>query len=50
MKTVLIVDDEQAARYGLRRALEHKYRIVEAVSTAAAREALSVRTSYFSIS
>jgi DNA-binding NtrC family response regulator len=42
MKTVLIVDDEQAARYGLRRALEHKYRIVEAVSTAAAREAIGV--------
>lgn len=40
MKTVLIVDDETAARYGLRRALEHKYRIAEADSAAAAREAL----------
>src|SRR6266403_1558740 len=27
MKTILIVDDEPAARYGLRRALEAKYRI-----------------------
>ncbi len=40
MKTVLIVDDETAARYGLRRALEHKYRIAEADSAAAAREAI----------
>jgi len=41
MKTVLIVDDEPAARYGLRRALESKYRIVEADSAEAARVALS---------
>ena len=41
MKTILIVDDEPAARYGLRRALESKYRIVEADSTEAAREALA---------
>src|SRR5271163_1814618 len=41
MKTVLIVDDEPAARYGLRRALEAKYRIVEADSAEAARVALS---------
>jgi DNA-binding NtrC family response regulator len=40
MKTILIVDDEEAARYGLRRALEHKYRLAEADSAAAAREAL----------
>jgi DNA-binding NtrC family response regulator len=40
MKTILIVDDEAAARYGLRRALEAKYRIVEADSAASAREAL----------
>jgi DNA-binding NtrC family response regulator len=40
MKTILIVDDEPAARYGLRRALEAKYRIVEADSAASAREAL----------
>jgi DNA-binding NtrC family response regulator len=41
MKTILIVDDEPAARYGLRRALESKYRIAEADSAEAAREALS---------
>lgn len=40
MKTVLIVDDETAARYGLRRALEHKYRIAEADTAKAAREAM----------
>jgi len=40
MKTILIVDDEPAARYGLRRALEAKYRVVEADSAEAAREAL----------
>ena len=40
MKTILIVDDEPAARYGLRRALESKYRIAEADSAEAAREAL----------
>jgi DNA-binding NtrC family response regulator len=36
----MIVDDEPAARYGLRRALEAKYRIAEADSAEAAREAL----------
>src|SRR5271156_2903450 len=40
MKTILIVDDEPAARYGLRRALEAKYRVVEADSTETARGAL----------
>src|SRR5690242_11653560 len=40
MKTILIVDDEPAARYGLRRALEAKYRIAEADSAEAAREAM----------
>jgi DNA-binding NtrC family response regulator len=40
MKTILIVDDEPASRYGLRRALESKYRIAEADSAEAAREAL----------
>jgi DNA-binding NtrC family response regulator len=39
MRTVLIVDDEPNARYATRRALEHKYRIAEAESVAAAREA-----------
>lgn len=41
MKTILIVDDEPAARYGLRRALESKYRIAEAESAEAARDALT---------
>jgi DNA-binding NtrC family response regulator len=40
MKTVLIVDDETTARYGIRRALEHKYRIAETDSVASAREAV----------
>jgi DNA-binding NtrC family response regulator len=40
MRTILIVDDEANARYGMRRALEHKYRIVEADSVRSAREAL----------
>jgi DNA-binding NtrC family response regulator len=40
MKTILIVDDEPAARYGLRRALESKYRIAEADSAETARDAL----------
>jgi DNA-binding NtrC family response regulator len=40
MKTILVVDDEPAARYGLRRALEFKYRIAEADSAQAARDAL----------
>lgn len=41
MKTILIIDDEPAARYGLRRALEAKYRIAEADSAESAREALT---------
>jgi DNA-binding NtrC family response regulator len=40
MKTILIVDDEPAARYGIRRALEANYRIAEAESAEAARDAL----------
>src|ERR1700756_4905092 len=40
MKTILIVDDEPAARYGLRRALESKYRVAEADSAESARDAL----------
>ena len=45
MKTVLIVDDEPASRYGLRRALENRYRIVEADSASAARSALATEHS-----
>jgi DNA-binding NtrC family response regulator len=41
MRTILIVDDEPAARYGLRRALESKYRVAEADSAEAARDALT---------
>jgi DNA-binding NtrC family response regulator len=41
MKTVLVVDDEPAARYALRRALENRYRIVEADSAVSARSALT---------
>src|SRR5579864_5497524 len=41
MRTILIVDDEPAARYGLRRALESKYRVAEADSAETAREALT---------
>src|SRR6202790_2384182 len=40
MKTILIVDDESAARYGMRRALESAYRVIEADSAAAARTLL----------
>ena len=41
MRTILVVDDEPAARYGVRRALENKYKIVEADSASAARYALA---------
>jgi DNA-binding NtrC family response regulator len=41
MKTILIVDDEPAARYGLRRALEARYRVAEVESAEAARNALT---------
>jgi len=40
MKTILIVDDEPAARYGMRRALETQYRVAEADSAGAARGAV----------
>src|SRR5215469_3665774 len=41
MRTILIVDDEPAARYGVRRALEPNYKIIEAGSAAEARSAFS---------
>jgi DNA-binding NtrC family response regulator len=40
MKTILIVDDEPASRYALKRALEARYGVVEADSAAAARTVL----------
>src|ERR1700758_1207859 len=40
MKTVLIVDDEPASRYALRRALESRYRVVETDSAASGRSSL----------
>jgi len=41
MRTILIVDDEATARYATRRALEHKYRTVEADGASTARVALT---------
>jgi DNA-binding NtrC family response regulator len=41
MKMILIVDDEPAARYGLRRALEGRYRVLEADSAAGARAVMA---------
>jgi len=41
VRTILIVDDEHAARYGMRRALEAHYRIAEAESAIGAREAIA---------
>jgi len=41
VRTILIVDDEHASRYGMRRALEAHYRIAEAESAAGAREAIA---------
>jgi DNA-binding NtrC family response regulator len=41
MRTILVVDDEPAARYGVRRALESRYKIAEADSTGAARTAIA---------
>ena len=41
MRTILLVDDESAARYGTGRALEKQYNVIEAGSAAAAREALA---------
>src|SRR6202161_4063806 len=41
MRTILLVDDESAARYGTGRALEKQYKVIEAGSAAAAREAIA---------
>jgi two-component system response regulator AtoC/two-component system nitrogen regulation response regulator NtrX len=37
MRSILIVDDDRTARYGMRRALEDRYKVVEAESAATAR-------------
>ncbi len=42
-KTILIVDDDQTARYGMRRALEERYQVLEAESAAAARPLIESR-------
>jgi DNA-binding NtrC family response regulator len=39
--TVLIVDDDSTARYGMRRALEGQYRVLEAESVSAARQVMA---------
>src|ERR1700677_3849459 len=44
-RTILIVDDERAARYGVRRALEGKYKIAEADSATSARPLLAAEPS-----
>ncbi len=36
-QTILIVDDDRTARYGMRRALEDRYRVLDAENVAAAR-------------
>jgi len=39
--TILIVDDDSTARYGMRRALENRYQVLEAESASAARPILA---------
>lgn len=39
--TILIVDDDSTARYGMRRALDSRYRILEAEGVAAARQMMT---------
>ncbi len=41
MHSILIVDDDATARYGVRRVLEERYKVFEADSAAAARRVLS---------
>jgi DNA-binding NtrC family response regulator len=41
MHSVLIIDDDRTARYGMRRALEDAYKVSEAASAAEARRALA---------
>src|SRR5208283_2751862 len=39
--TILIVDDDSTARYGMRRALEDRHRVLEAESVLAARQVMA---------
>ena len=41
MRSILIVDDDSSARYGIRRVLEDEYKILEAESPAAARRVMA---------
>jgi DNA-binding NtrC family response regulator len=41
MHSILIVDDDDTARYGMRRALEERYKISDAANVAAARRAMA---------
>lgn len=41
MHSILIVDDDATSRYGVRRVLEDRYKVLEADSAAAARRVLS---------
>src|SRR5438034_6099099 len=43
-KMIFVVDDDKTARYGVRRALEERYQILEAESAAAARRALAAES------
>jgi DNA-binding NtrC family response regulator len=42
MHSVLIVDDDRTARYGIRKCLENRYKVLEAESTAAARKLVAI--------
>jgi two-component system response regulator AtoC/two-component system nitrogen regulation response regulator NtrX len=41
MHSILIVDDDRTARYGIRRVLEERYKVLEAESAAVAREIIA---------
>src|SRR3989442_9203303 len=41
---ILVVDDDKTARYGVRRALEERYKILEAESAASARRVLATES------
>jgi len=43
-KIILVVDDDKTARYGMRRALEERYKILEADSAASARRVLAAES------